>query len=200
MIVRVMTPEQYAQHQARVQSQRSRIRQDESLPRVIGNDAAVVDTGQRSGPPATPPTGSLRPAVPAAPFRPTADHSLPTASGRALVLPWPPSGNTAVRHANGAHYIKPEVAQYRRHVAALCRNLAPVTGRYILHVHLSPPDARTRDADNSIKVLVDALVRCGYLIDDSLTYMRELHVTTDDARNAAAIVRVEALDPQKGAA
>jgi len=31
-------------------------------------------------------------------------------------------------------------------------------------------------------------------------YMRELHVTTDDARNAAAIVRVEALDPQKGAA
>lgn len=184
MIVRVMTPEQYAQHQSRVQSQRSRMRQDDNLPRVIGNDASVVNTDQRSGPPATPPTGSLRPAVSAAP----------------ITLPWPPSGNTAVRHANGAHYIKPEVAQYRRHVAALCRNLAPATGRYILHVHLSPPDARTRDADNSIKVLVDALVRCGYLIDDSLTYMRELHVTTDDARNAAAIVRVEALDPQKGKA
>lgn len=70
MIVRVMTPEQYAQHQARVQSQRSRMRQDDNLPRVIGNDAAVVDTGQRSGPPATPPTGSLRPAVPAAPIYP----------------------------------------------------------------------------------------------------------------------------------
>lgn len=179
-----MTPEQYAQHQARVQSQRSRMRQDDNLPRVIGNDASVVNTDQRSGPPATPPTGSLRPAVSAAP----------------ITLPWPPSGNTAVRHANGAHYIKPEVAQYRRNVAALCRNLPPVTGRYILHVHLSPPDARARDADNAIKVLVDALVRCGYLIDDSLTYMRELHVTTDDARNAAAIVRVEALDPQKGAA
>ena len=73
MIVRVMTPEQYAQHQARVQSQRSRIRQDESLPRVIGNDAAVVDTDQRSGPPATPPTGSLRPAVSAAPSCAKAD-------------------------------------------------------------------------------------------------------------------------------
>lgn len=57
-------------HNARVQSQRSRMRQDESLPRVIGNDAAVVDTDQRSGPPAKSPPGSLRPAVPAAPVYP----------------------------------------------------------------------------------------------------------------------------------
>lgn len=183
MIVRVMTPEQYAQHQSRVQSQRSRMRQDDNLPRVIGNDAAVVNTDQRSGPPATPPRETLPQAVPAAP----------------ITLPWPPSGNSAVRHANGAHYIKPEVAQYRLHVAALCRNLPPIAGRYILHVHLSPPDARARDADNAIKVLGDALVRCGYLPDDSLAYMREMHITTDDARNSAAIVRVEELDQPKGA-
>ena len=54
-----LTPEQYAQHQARVQSQRSRMRADDNLPRVIGNDAAVVDTDQRSGPPAKSSPGSL---------------------------------------------------------------------------------------------------------------------------------------------
>jgi crossover junction endodeoxyribonuclease RusA len=99
-----------------------------------------------------------------------------------LTLPWPPSGNSAVRHAQGAHYLRPEVIAYRDSVAALCARFAPTPGRYHLHVHLSPPDARKRDADNALKSILDALVKGGYLIDDSLTYMRELHVTTDDDR------------------
>jgi Holliday junction resolvase RusA-like endonuclease len=65
-----------------------------------------------------------------------------------------------------------------------------IAGRYRLHVHLSPPDARKRDADNALKTILDALVKGGYLIDDSLTYMRELLVTTDDER--LGHVRVEA--------
>jgi crossover junction endodeoxyribonuclease RusA len=107
-----------------------------------------------------------------------------------LTLPWPPSGNSAVRHAQGVHYLRPEVIAYRDSVAALCARFAPTPGRYHLHVHLSPPDARKRDADNALKSILDALVKGGYLIDDSLTYMRELHVTTDDER--LGHVRVEA--------
>jgi len=174
-----------AAHNARVRSMRSALREQDAAHRVA--------TDQRSGPSASPGSSTtLRPTVPAAPFRPTADHSRPTASGRALVLPWPPSGNTAVRHGGGAHYLRPEVAQYRRHVAALCRSAERCTGRYVLHVHLSPPDARRRDADNAIKVLIDALTHSGLICDDSMAYMRELHVTVDDARNGSAIVRVEA--------
>lgn len=164
--------------------------------------AEVVDTDQRSGPPARPSPGTLRPAVPAAPSCPAVEVAPPTRRGDgALVLPWPPSGNHAVKHTTaGAHYLRPEVAQYRRHVAALCVRLKPVVGRYRLHVHLSPPDARQRDMDNALKTINDALVRCGWLCDDSMVYMRELHVTVDDARQGSAIVRAEVLDGPRGAA
>lgn len=110
-----------------------------------------------------------------------------------LILPWPPSGNTAVRHANGKHYVTPEVLDYRETVKELCAPYEPVKGRYRLHVHLSPPDFRRRDADNVLKVLLDALVKAGYLADDSLNYMRELAVTTDDDRKGR--VRVTTLKP-----
>lgn len=104
------------------------------------------------------------------------------ASSPPLTLPWPPSGNSAVRHAQGVHYLRPEVIAYRDSVAHLCAGRLPTIGKYRLHVHLSPPDARRRDADNALKSLLDALVKAGYLIDDSLTYMRELLVTVDDER------------------
>ena len=100
-----------------------------------------------------------------------------------LTLPWPPTGNSAVRHATqGVHYLRPEVVAYRDSVAALCASRRPVMGRYRLHVHMSPPDARARDIDNALKSLFDALVKAGYMQSDSMTYMRELLVTVDDDR------------------
>ncbi len=120
------------------------------------------------------------------PIRQPAERAL--ASGP-ITLPWPPTGNTAVRHAQGAHYLRPEVIAYRDSVAALCARFKPIAGPYRLHVHLSPPDARRRDADNALKSLLDALTKAGYLEDDSLTYMRELLLTTDDERRGRAIVR-----------
>lgn len=184
---------------------RSQMRGDDNLHRVEHAGGANIDTraadagpsgrarsdaaafDQRSGPPArhTSPV-TLRPAVPAAP------HS--------LVLPWPPSGNHAHFHVDNARVIKPEVARYRRHVAALCYNAGRVAGRYVLHLHLSPPDARARDIDNALKSIGDALVRAGFLPDDSMAFMRELHVTVDDARNGSAIVRVVPLDNHPRAA
>jgi crossover junction endodeoxyribonuclease RusA len=97
-----------------------------------------------------------------------------------LTLPWPPTGNTSVRHGNGGHYLTQDVRDYRQAVAAICRDYAPVKGRYRLHVHLSPPDKRRRDADNAIKNAVDALVHAGYIQDDAMAYMRELVVTVSD--------------------
>lgn len=106
-----------------------------------------------------------------------------------LTLPWPPSGNSAVRHGNGSHYLRAEVIAYRDSVAALCFGKAGVKGKYKLHVHLSPPDARKRDADNAIKSLLDAIVKAGYVEDDSLQFMVELLVTTDEERRGCAAVR-----------
>jgi crossover junction endodeoxyribonuclease RusA len=97
-----------------------------------------------------------------------------------LTLPWPPTGNTSVRHGNGSHYLTQDVRDYRAAVGVICRDYAPIKGRYRLHVHLSPPDKRRRDADNACKQLLDALVLAGYVQDDAMAYMRELVVTVDD--------------------
>lgn len=112
-----------------------------------------------------------------------------------LTLPWPPTGNSAVRHAQGVHYLRPEVIAYRDSVAALCAKRAPVRGRYRLHVHMSPPDARARDIDNALKSLLDALVKAGYMQSDSMTYMRELLVTVDDDRLGHVRLRAMPYDP-----
>ena len=99
-----------------------------------------------------------------------------------LTLPWPPSGNTAVRHAKGVHYLRPEVTTYRQAIAAILGRSEPVVGRYELVIELSPPDARRRDIDNALKSLLDACVKCGWLPDDSMAYMRRLTVTVKDDR------------------
>ena len=104
----------------------------------------------------------------------------PTGRTDALTLPWPPTGNTSVRHGNGGHYLTQDVRDYRAAVAAICREYAPIQGRYRLHVHLSPPDRRRRDADNALKSIIDAIVNGGYVKDDAMAYMRELVVTIDD--------------------
>jgi crossover junction endodeoxyribonuclease RusA len=106
-----------------------------------------------------------------------------------LTLPWPPSGNTAVRHANGAHYLRPEVTAYRQTVAVQLGRTEPVTGRYELVIELSPPDKRTRDIDNVLKSLLDALVQAGWLPSDSMSYMRKLTVTVRPDYTGTVYVR-----------
>ena len=111
------------------------------------------------------------------------DQCHPATAGVApgpLTLPWPPTGNHAVKHGNGNHYLRPEVRAYRAAVAAICANHTPITGPYKLRLELSPPDRRRRDADNAIKQALDALVQAGYLADDSMSYMRELSVIVQD--------------------
>lgn len=156
----------------------------------------IVNTDQRASSPPPVRGLSVREGVDARTDGTSVGFDAPAPSNTGpLTLPWPPSGNTAVRHAQGVHYLRPEVIAYRDSVAALCARFAPITGRYRLHVHLSPPDARRRDADNALKSLLDALVKAGYVQDDSLNFMRELVVTTDDEHRGRVIVRALAMEP-----
>lgn len=108
-----------------------------------------------------------------------------------LVLPWPPTGNTAVRHVNGIHYLRKEVREYRRTVCGRVAGFTPIPrGRYVLHLWLSPPDRRVRDADNAIKTVLDALVRARFLPDDRIEFMRELHVVADGYRGEVRVLAV----------
>lgn len=92
-----------------------------------------------------------------------------------LILPWPPTGNTAVRHSTtGVHYLRAEVREYRRRVSGLLAGRVAIVVPYRLQMVLSPPDEKRRDADNAIKTVLDALVRAKYLPDDSMKWMREL--------------------------
>lgn len=114
-------------------------------------------------------------------------------SGHAITLPWPPSGNTAVRHAKNVHYIRDEVVTYRQSVAVLLGRSEPVSGTYELHLELSPPDKRRRDVDNVLKTLLDSLVLCGWLPDDSMKYMKRLSVIVKDDCRGEVIAQVKAV-------
>lgn len=114
-------------------------------------------------------------------------------NGNSIALPWPPTGNSAVRHANGAHYIRPEVTEYRNQVAAILCQHERIRGEYVLDVDMSPPDGRRRDCDNALKVLLDAAVKCGWLEDDSMAYMKELHVYVKDDRQGRALIRATSI-------
>lgn len=116
-----------------------------------------------------------------------------------VVVPWPPSGNHAVKHANGAHYLTTAAKDYRTEVARRCIGLPRASGRYTLRMEFSPPDARRRDFDNAIKTVGDALVLAGFLPDDSMTYMRELHATVNDARRGEVLCVVESINEPEAA-
>ncbi len=121
-------------------------------------------------------------------------HLLSVSCGHAnpfVVVPWPPTGNSAVRHANGAHYLQAKVRDYRKVVAEKCIGRGGVHGQYRLNVHFSPPDRRKRDMDNALKSLLDALVPAGFIPADDMGHMRELWVTVDDKK--LGTVAVEAV-------
>ena len=89
-----------------------------------------------------------------------------------IELPWPNrTGNRAVRHGGGSHYLSREAVAYRNAVrrALEARRLADRgwVGPYQLELVLQPPDGRARDGDTLEKVLLDAIVKAGLLADDS---------------------------------
>lgn len=87
-----------------------------------------------------------------------------------LTLPWPPTGNSYVRHTRaGKHYLTQAVQTFRLEVwhEAKQRRIPLQRGRLVLHVEAHPPDKQRRDLDNLFKCLGDALQHAGVVADDS---------------------------------
>lgn len=98
-----------------------------------------------------------------------------------LSLPWPPTGNHAVRHGRFGHYATKEAKAYRALVAVLCRPhrpIKPLDGPLEVRVMISPPDRRRRDMDNAWKTLSDSLTHAGIWGDDS--QIVDLHLVRRD--------------------
>jgi crossover junction endodeoxyribonuclease RusA len=87
-------------------------------------------------------------------------------------LPYPVgcTGNTAVRHAGGRHYLSAKAVAYHALVAVAVRRLglsSPLVGPLRASWVMCPPDLRARDHTNVFKVCEDALTRAGFWVDDS---------------------------------
>lgn len=94
-----------------------------------------------------------------------------------LVLPWPPTGNLAVRHTRtGQHYRTGEYNDFRQRVAWIAKQRRAPTIRGRVHVTALfwPPDRRARDIDNAWKSLGDSLQAAGVFENDSLIDRLEL--------------------------
>jgi crossover junction endodeoxyribonuclease RusA len=90
-----------------------------------------------------------------------------------LALPFPPSVNTYYRHVGSRVLISKPGRAYRVAVAAAVMKQThtmkirfPVERlRVFIHAHM--PDKRTRDLDNLLKSLFDAMTHSGIWVDDS---------------------------------
>ncbi|OQA74507.1 MAG: Crossover junction endodeoxyribonuclease RusA [Lentisphaerae bacterium ADurb.Bin242] len=96
---------------------------------------------------------------------------------REFELPWPPSVNHYYRHVGAKVLISRDGRKYREMIVSRFRSEGVETfrGPVELSIELYPPDNRRRDADNSLKCLLDAFTHGGLYEDDSL--IRRLVVT-----------------------
>ncbi len=84
-------------------------------------------------------------------------------------LPWPPSVNHYYRHVGPRVLISRDGRRYRENVVArfATDRVAKFSGPVDLLIELYPPDNRRRDADNSLKCLLDTFTHAGLYDDDS---------------------------------
>ena len=88
-----------------------------------------------------------------------------------LYLPWPPTVNSYYSSGHGkVKYVSAKGRVFRDQVAqAINEQMPGLTYAEQLYVEiiLHPPDRRTRDLDNYMKALLDALTLAGLWRDDS---------------------------------
>lgn len=86
-----------------------------------------------------------------------------------LNIPYPPTGNHAVKHGKFGHYATAEARRYKQTVKVLATQQGASTLREsLLRVvaEINPPDRRRRDLDNAWKTIADALTHAGVWKDD----------------------------------
>lgn len=125
----------------------------------------------------------------------------------AITLPWPPSVNSywqpfVVPNTRNrvVMTLTPRAKLYRTDVHAAIRTqcgsvpVATITVPVRIDIELRAPDRRTRDIDNHIKGLFDALTHAGIWQDDSL--VDEMTVRRGRIhRDGQANIVISALDP-----
>lgn len=118
-----------------------------------------------------------------------------------IPLPYPPSINHYWRQAGRRVLISREGRAYREAVAEAVRSadggsgepFQPLTGRLAVRIEVYPPDARSRDLDNILKPLLDALQKAGvYRNDDQIDWL--LTERAPVVTGGAAIVEIEDLN------
>ena len=94
-----------------------------------------------------------------------------------LWLPWPPTVNAYYKAVRSSIYLSAKGRKYKELVEGLVNEQAPgicLDFPLFVEVWLFPPDRRTRDLDNYMKALLDAITNAGTWTDDKL--IDQLHV------------------------
>lgn len=86
-----------------------------------------------------------------------------------LSIPYPPTGNHAVKHTKNGHYATTDARRYKQTVKAMATQQGAATRRESplqVVAEIRPPDKRRRDLDNAWKSIADALTHAGVWLDD----------------------------------
>lgn len=115
--------------------------------------------------------------------------ALATPPAQHITLPYPPSANRYWRSWRGRMVVSDAAKTYKlaAWMVAQSAGIHPLAGDVAISVHVYRP-ARRGDVDNSLKVLLDALIGVAYQDDSQIV---ELHVWRhDDKRNPRAEVEI----------
>lgn len=122
-----------------------------------------------------------------------------------VCLPYPPSSNTMYGNRadgggrrmseKGRKFFADSLMILAGATPALLSRGAklPMSGPFDLDLHFYPPDARDRDGDNPEKAVFDALVKCGWLVDDN-TKIIPCHSTEHHAPVNGGCVIIDAYE------
>lgn len=114
-------------------------------------------------------------------------------------LPFPPSVNNLfpTNRRTGRRYPSKEYKAWQVHAGALINKarMKLIAEPVEIEIELTAKDGRPRDADNYAKPLLDILVKCGVLRDDSSKYVRRVSPAwcEHDKDEAGALVIINPL-------
>ena len=121
-----------------------------------------------------------------------------------IILPYPPAGTTgnhAVKHARGGHYLTTATKRYRYAVMMCCatqRARRQLAGPLLVEWAFNPPDRRARDSDNVLKTLKDAMTAAGVWIDDSNKVIRRESIEwLEPLTDGRVVVHIRAMSDEK---
>lgn len=109
-------------------------------------------------------------------------------------LPWPPSVNNLYRSFKGRNILSKPVRAWKGEANASIMMQRPqkMKGPVALTLFLTPPNKRKRDADNYLKIVLDALTDMQVIEDDNNTIVKTITITwlSSDKNNASVQVYI----------